>query len=99
MHIEVRQSLAFRAWLLGLKDARARRSIAQRIDRFRCGLMGDVKPVGDGVWEMRIDHGPGYRAYFVHRGDRLIMLLCGGDKHSQARDINRAKAMALDWEH
>lgn len=72
----------------------ARSKIAGRIARFELGLLGDVKSVGDGVLEARVDFGPGYRLYFVRRGDRLIVLLVGGDKSSQPRDIARAKDMA-----
>ena len=74
------------------------RRIKQRIARVQIGLFGDVKPVGEGLSELRIDHGPGYRVYFARRGDILVILLCGGDKGSQARDIARAKAMAEQLE-
>lgn len=96
--IEVRQTALFAAWLDGLTDPRAAERIAQRIVRLQSGLLGDVKPVGGGVSELRIDHGPGYRVYFVQRGRVLIILLCGGDKRSQRRDIERAKALAADLE-
>jgi putative addiction module killer protein len=76
-----------------LPDQVAVRRIAQRIARLSSGLYGDVKPVGDGVSELRIDHGPGYRLYFVQQGKVLILLLCGGDKKTQDRDIKVAKAM------
>jgi putative addiction module killer protein len=92
--IEVRQTEAFEAWLDGLVDQRASARIAMRISRLENGLFGDVKPVGDGVSELRIDYGPGYRVYFVQRGALLILLLCGGDKKHQKRDIVRAKALA-----
>jgi len=95
---EVRQTPIFREWLNGLTDERAAARIAQRIVRLQAGLMGDVKPVGDGVSELRIDHGPGYRIYFVQRGRVLIILLCGGDKKTQTRDIKRAKSLLLDLE-
>lgn len=72
--------------------------IAVRIDRLALGNPGDVKPVGSGVSEMRIDYGPGYRVYFTQRGDVLILLLCGGDKKSQQRDIVAAQALAAEWE-
>jgi putative addiction module killer protein len=91
--IEVRQTAVFREWLNGLPDQVAVRRIAQRIARLSSGLYGDVKPVGDGVSELRIDHGPGYRLYFVQQGKVLILLLCGGDKKTQDRDIKVAKAM------
>jgi putative addiction module killer protein len=92
--IEVRQTAEFQAWLEGLSDGRAAERIAIRIARLRSGLIGDCKAVGGGVSELRIDHGPGYRLYFVQRGRVLVILLCGGDKSSQRRDIARAKAMA-----
>ena len=94
--IEVRQTAAFEAWLDGLRDPSATRKIAIRIARVQAGLLGDVRPVGGGVSELRIDHGPGYRLYFVRRGTVVIILLCGGDKGSQTRDIRRAKEMAKE---
>ncbi len=92
--IEIRQSNTFAEWLDGLRDERARAKINVRIRRLSLGNPGDVKPVGEGVGELRIDYGPGYRLYFVQRGAQLIVLLCGGDKSTQARDIENAKAMA-----
>lgn len=82
--------------MVGLKDVRARTRIAVRIDRLADGNPGDVKSVGERVSEMRIDYGPGYRLYFTRRGQQLVILLCGGDKASQDRDIERAKPMAKD---
>ncbi|HZW15503.1 MAG TPA: type II toxin-antitoxin system RelE/ParE family toxin [Brevundimonas sp.] len=79
-----------------LRDRTARAIIARRIDRVASGNLGDVKAVGDGVSELRVDHGPGYRVYFVRRGQSVIVLLCGGDKSSQAKDILRAKALAQE---
>lgn len=76
----------------------ARARIARRIDRLRVGNSGDVKPVGSGVSEMRIDHGPGYRVYFVQRGPVVVVLLCGGDKRTQDRDIKHAIEMAAELE-
>ncbi|HSU05055.1 MAG TPA: type II toxin-antitoxin system RelE/ParE family toxin [Acetobacteraceae bacterium] len=96
--VQVRQTEVFRRWLDGLGDHRASERIAQRIVRLQAGLMGDVKPVGNGVSELRIDYGPGYRLYFVRRGQSLIILLCGGDKTSQRRDIARARTLAADLE-
>ena len=96
--MEVRQTEEFAAWLDGLTDLRAAARIAQRILRLQSGLMGDVKPIGRGVSELRIDHGPGYRVYFVQRGQVLIILLCGGDKRTQRRDIGRAQALAAELE-
>jgi putative addiction module killer protein len=95
--IEIRQTSMFVKWLRGLRDMQARARIQIRLDRIERGLFGDVKPVGEGVSELRIDHGPGYRIYFVQRGQVLVVLLCGGDKATQARDISAAKAMAADW--
>ncbi len=92
--LEVRQTEVFRAWLDGLRDENARVRIGIRIQRLERGNPGDVKPVGHGVSEMRIDYGPGYRLYFVRRGRTVVILLCGGDKRSQARDIARAVEMA-----
>ena len=92
--LEVRRTDTFDAWLQGLRDVRAKARIARRIDRLALGNPGDVKPVGAGVSELRVDYGPGYRVYFVLRGEALILLLCGGDKGSQDRDIGRAKAIA-----
>jgi putative addiction module killer protein len=77
---------------------RARAKIAARIDRMVSGNPGDVEPVGEGVSELRIHHGPGYRVYFTRRGMRLILLLCGGDKSTQARDIRTAKMLAAKLE-
>jgi len=93
---EVRQSAEFETWLLGLRDKVARAIIVRRIARVAGGNLGDVKAVGGGVSELRIDHGPGFRVYFVRRGESLIVLLCGGDKGSQARDIARAQALAQE---
>ena len=89
----VLQSGAFKEWVSGLKDARARARIAARVRRAELGNFGDSKSVGGGVSEMRIDHGPGYRLYFTVRGQSLILLLCGGDKRTQVTDIRRAQQM------
>ncbi len=96
--VEIRQTTVFREWLENLVDGRAIERIVQRIVRLQAGLLGDVKPVGAGISELRIDYGPGYRLYFVQRGDVLIVLLCGGDKRTQRRDIARAKALATEPE-
>ena len=93
--IEVRQTLAFQSWHKGLRDTAAAKKIAQRIARLEAGLMGDVKYF-DGIGELRIDFGPGYRVYFVRKGAVLVILLCGGDKSSQQRDIKAAKNMAKE---
>jgi len=92
----VRQTETFSRWLNGLADHRARAKIAARIDRLAQGNPGDVAPVGEGVSELRIHFGPGYRVYFVARGRALVILLCGGDKSSQAKDIKAAKQLARD---
>ena len=87
----------FRRWLNGLRDDRAVVSITRRLERVAIGNIGDFRPVGGGVSELRIDYGPGYRLYFIRRGAEVIVLLCGGDKGSQRRDIERAKRMATEW--
>lgn len=92
--IEVRQTARFRDWLDQLADRQGRARILSRLDRFALGNLGDVKSVGEGVSELRIDTGPGYRIYFMPRGKAVVLLLIGGDKKSQARDIATAKAMA-----
>lgn len=96
MPIEVRQTDVFSAWFAGLRDRRGRGRITARIRRLSLGNPGDVKPVGAGVSEMRIDHGPGYRVYFVGRGEAIVILLCGGDKRTQDRDIKRALDLAQE---
>jgi len=93
MPLVVEQSTAFREWHEGLKDERAQRRIASRILRVREGLLGDVRSLGAGLSELKIDYGPGYRLYFTIRDGRLLLLLCGGDKSTQQRDIERARAM------
>lgn len=90
---EIRQTAAFTKWIKGLADRRAKLAIAKRLDRLAYGHLGDVKPVGEGITELRVHIGPGYRIYFTRRGDTIIVLLCGGDKASQARDIVRAKTL------
>ena len=91
---EVGRTPEFDAWLKALRDVRGRAVIARRIDRLASGHRGDAKAIGDGLQELRIDHGPGYRVYFVRRGERLVVLLCGGDKSSQRGDIERALRLA-----
>jgi putative addiction module killer protein len=90
----VRQTETFAIWLQNLRDAKARTRILVRIQRLADGNPGDVAPVGDGVSELRIHYGPGYRVYYVNRGAALVLLLCGGDKTNQARDIAAAKQLA-----
>jgi putative addiction module killer protein len=92
----VRQTETFSAWLKQLRDTRARAKIIARIQRLEEGNAGDVAPVGDRLSEMRIHFGPGYRVYYVNRGAELILLLCGGDKSSQQRDIDAAKKLARE---
>jgi putative addiction module killer protein len=96
--MEIKQTETFRIWESGLKDRRARTIIASRLMRLSEGLLGDAPSVGDGVRELRIHHGPGYRIYFQQSGNTVIILLCGGDKSSQQRDIVTAKQLALNWE-
>ena len=95
--IDVRQTEHFADWLDNLSDGVAVKAIKRRIARVQIGLFGDTKLVGDGVFELRVDHGPGYRVYFARHGDVVVLLLCGGDKKSQQRDIMRAKALAVEW--
>jgi putative addiction module killer protein len=94
--MKIRQTEVFAAWFRALRDRQARARIQVRIDRLQLGLAGDVKPVGEGVSELRIDYGPGYRVYFTHRGSELIVLLAAGDKRTQSRDIKEAIQLARD---
>ena len=96
--IEIRKTAAFSDWMARLGDHRARARIAARIDRLGLGNPGDVEPVGEGISELRFHYGPGYRVYFVWRGKKLILLLCGGDKSTQAKDIKTAKVLAANLE-
>ena len=95
--IELIKTNLFDRWLLDLRDRKARAKIETRIRRLSLGNPGDVKPVGEGITEMRIDYGTGYRVYFTRRGPVVVVLLCGGDKGSQDRDIALAKAVAAQW--
>lgn len=97
MTITIRRTQTFIDWLTGLTDSTAKARIDTRIARLQLGLMGDVKPIGEGLSELRIAHGPGYRVYFGQRGKQVIVLLAGGDKGSQARDIALAKQIWTDW--
>lgn len=92
--IEVRQTAEFAGWLRQLKDDNAIARIVARVRRMEMENFGDVRSVGGGVMEMRIDYGPGYRVYYVHRGAAVVILLCAGDKRTQRRDIKRAQALA-----
>ncbi len=88
--IEIRKTETFERWFTGLRDRNAVARIKSRIDRLQLGLPGDARSVGEGVSEMRINYGPGYRVYFVQRGTKVIILLAGGDKRTQSRDIEKA---------
>jgi putative addiction module killer protein len=95
--IELLQTETFRRWRTRIKDQRLRALIASRLDRLAFGHAGDVKPVGEGISELRIDYGPGYRVYYQRRGSVLIVLLCGGDKSTQQKDIRTAKRLVKEW--
>jgi putative addiction module killer protein len=92
--IEIRKTEQFAKWLDNLRDVQAKARVLVRIERLASGNAGDVKPVGEGISEIRIDYGPGYRVYFTKRGSELIILLAGGDKSSQSRDIKAALRLA-----
>jgi len=95
--LEVLKSATFEKWFNGLRDRQAQARVTARISRLALGNAGDVKPVGSGVSEMRIDYGPGYRVYFQQRGPVIALLLCAGDKSTQDADIRRAIQIANDW--
>ena len=95
--IEMIRSSLFDGWLTGLLDRRAKMRIVARLDRLAVGNPGDVKPVGSGISELRINYGPGYRVYYMTRGKVLMVLLCGGDKSTQDADIQQAKALTEHW--
>ena len=92
--VEIRKTELFAKWIDDLKDVRARARILVRIERLAAGNPGDVRPVGEGVSELRIDYGPGYRVYYTHRGQSVIILLAGGEKRTQDRDIRTALRLA-----
>jgi putative addiction module killer protein len=92
--IEIRKTDIFAKWLDGLNDIRARARILVRIERLAAGNPGDVQPVGEGVSELRIDYGPGYRVYYKKQGRKVVILLAGGDKNTQAKDIKTALRLA-----
>ena len=96
--IEVRQTEIFASWFKSLRDRRAKARIQARIDRMELGNFGDVATVGEGVRELRVHYGPGYRVYFVQRGSVIVVLLSGGDKSSQNSDIKKAKELAKQLE-
>jgi putative addiction module killer protein len=93
-NVQIHRTNEFATWLSGLRDKQGRAKILARIDRLEEGNPGKTRSVGAGVVEMKIDFGPGYRVYYVQRGDVVIVLLCGGDKNTQDNDIKRAKALA-----
>ena len=93
--IEIRQSETYKKWFEALKDRNARMRINIRVRRLSLGNLGDVKPVGGGVSEVRIDYGPGYRMYYVQKQKKIIVLLVGGDKSTQSKDIQKAQELAL----
>ena len=95
--LELKQTEQFRRWRTRLKDERARTLLASRLDRLAYGHAGDVAPVGDGISELRIHYGPGYRIYFHRQGNTVVILLCGGDKGSQTKDINTVKRLLAEW--
>ena len=95
--IEIIQSSTFRRWVRGLRDQRAVARINARLRNVSLGNLGDARSVGQGIYEMRIHYGPGYRLYFIREGRSVVVLLCGGDKDSQSRDIERARRLALEW--
>ena len=96
--IELKQTETFRKWRMRLRDARTLALIASRLDRLAFfGHAGDAKSVGEGISELRIDHGPGYRIYFQRRGDTVILLLCGGNKSTQKKDIEAARRLSRQW--
>lgn len=94
--VQFRRTPQFDKWLRTLRDRLARSRIVDRLDRLAFGHVGDAKSVGDGVFELRLAFGPGYRIYYMWKGDRLILLLLGGDKGSQARDVAQAKILAKE---
>ena len=93
---KIKQTETFTTWFADLRDAKAKARIIMRMDRARAGNLGDVKSVGAGVSEMRVDVGPGYRIYYARRDKTILLLLCGGDKSTQSRDIKRAIALAQE---
>jgi len=92
--IEIRKTDTFAKWIDGLRDIRARARILVRIERLSLGNPGDVKPVGEGVSEMRVDYGPGYRVYYKKIGQKVVVLLAGGDKSTQSKDVKAAIRLA-----
>lgn len=95
--MEVRQTSTFRDWLANLRDARGKARITNEIVKYQYKRLGSWRSLGDDVYELKIAAGPGYRVYFTELSDELVLLLCGGDKDSQARDIRKAKTLARQW--
>lgn len=95
--LQLKQTATYLKWERKLNDQMAKALIAARLLRLANGLAGDVNPIGDGLSDLRIHYGPGYRIYFQRRGSVIIVLLCGGDKSTQNKDIARAKQIALEW--
>ena len=95
--VEVVESDSFKRWVRRLRDHSAVARINARLRNVSIGNFGDTRPIGDGISEMRIHYGPGYRIYFIREGSTVVVLLCGGDKSSQQRDIEHAKRLAQDW--
>ena len=95
--IEIIKSDSFDRWLRKLRDPQARARVEMRIRRLSLGNAGDVEPIGEGLSEMRIDYGPGYRVYYMQQGSLLVLLLCGGDKRTQQNDIAKARRIAAEW--
>lgn len=95
--VEVVQTDEFETWLKQLRDVRGKARIIRRLDRLAQGNPGDVRPIGKGLSELRLDVGPGYRVYYLQDGDTLILLLCGGDKSTQQKDIDKAHELADQW--
>ena len=95
---EIRKSNVYNNWFMSLRDSQAKTRIDSRIQRLAGGNPGDVKPAGEGISEMRIDYGPGYRVYYKDTGKEIIILLCGGDKRTQQEDITEARRIARTYE-
>jgi putative addiction module killer protein len=95
--VQIIRTEEYASWIRSLRDDRAKAKIALRVDRLALGNPGDVKPVGSGLSEMRIDYGPGYRVYYGKHGDSIVLLLCGATKNGQSRDIKKAKALFEIW--
>jgi putative addiction module killer protein len=95
--VEIVKSDTFDRWLRKLRDPQAKARVEMRIRRLSLGNAGDVQPIGEGLSEMRIDYGPGYRVYYMQKSSILILLLCGGDKRTQQKDIAKAREIAAEW--